>query len=97
MKGFGKMTSLSSALRGALEQRGLDRGIRQREILQRWKDIVGETIARQAEPRHISNGVLWLRVIDATWRMELHGMRAELAKMINDAAGEQIIQEVRVQ
>ncbi len=97
MKGLGKVSPLATALRSALERRGIDRSIREHEILQRWAEIVGDTVARQATPKRMHNGVLWLHVPDATWRMELHSMRSELARTINTAAGEELVQEIRVQ
>jgi predicted nucleic acid-binding Zn ribbon protein len=97
MKGLGKTSSIGTALRVALERRGIDRSIREQQMLQRWSDIVGDAVARQATPRRLYNGVLWLNVPDATWRMELHSMRRELLEKINAAVGEELIREIRVQ
>jgi predicted nucleic acid-binding Zn ribbon protein len=97
MKGLGKTSSLGTALRVALERRGMDRSIREQQMLQRWSEIVGDAVARQATPRRLHDGVLWLSVPEATWRMELHSMRKELLKKINAAVGEELVREIRVQ
>ena len=96
MKSFGKVAPLSEVLRGALERRGIDRQIKEHEVLQRWSEIVGEAVAKQAKPVRLRNGILWLSVADAVWRMELHSMRSELARKINTASGDQLVSEIRV-
>lgn len=74
----------------------MDRHVREQQVLIRWVEYVGEAVARQATPNRFHDGVLWLTVPDATWRMELHSMRRELLERINTAAGEELVREIRV-
>ncbi len=96
MKGIWKISSFGDVLRSALERRGIDRQIKEHEVIQRWSEIAGEMVARHSTPVRMRNGILWLSVQDATWRMELHSMRGELARKINAAAGDELVREIRV-
>jgi predicted nucleic acid-binding Zn ribbon protein len=96
MKRLWKTTMFGSALRNAIEQHGLERGIREQDLFQRWEEIVGPAIARQATPNRLRNGLLWLHVVDSAWRQELSLMRRELVAKINAALGEELVKDIRL-
>ncbi len=96
MNRFWKTTAFGSALKNAIAQQGLERGIREQDLFIRWEEIVGVAIARQAKPHRLRNGVLWLQVVDAVWRQELSLMRRELIAKINAALGEDLVKEIRL-
>jgi predicted nucleic acid-binding Zn ribbon protein len=89
-------TRLGTAMSQALERQGMARRIREQEVLLRWEELVGAAIANHATPERFRNGVLWLSVTDAAWRQELHLMRGGLVARINDALGDEIVQELRL-
>lgn len=96
MKRLWKTRQLGSVLRRVLSEQGLERGIREQYVLQKWKQIVGPAIAANAEPLRLRNGVLWLHVVDAAWRQELSLMRQELIATINTTLGEDIVSDIRL-
>jgi predicted nucleic acid-binding Zn ribbon protein len=86
--------SLNDALRGALDEFGMERKIREQQIFLRWKDIVGQAIANNSAPLRLRDGKLWIQVPQAVWRQELSMMRSELAEKINSALGCRIVEEI---
>ena len=82
------MEPIGEIIRRVLSRRGLGAGIREAEVLGRWPDIVGETLAKQTDPIAIEQGILFIRVPDSAWRNELSMMKEELVKKINTAFGE---------
>ncbi|MBN1449234.1 MAG: DUF721 domain-containing protein [Bacteroidetes bacterium] len=91
-----KTTTLGKALQEGLVRQGLDRRIREEEVLQRWPDIVSTAIANHAHPVRMRRGILWIEVTDAVWRQELHMMRTGLIEKINAFLGEHIVEEIRL-
>ena len=85
------MSSVGEALREAIRRYGLERNIREQEVITRWDDIVGPAISRRARPERIDKGTLVVRVQEPAWRQELYLRRAELMDMINAAAGRPIV------
>jgi predicted nucleic acid-binding Zn ribbon protein len=94
MKRYSKYSSYSEALHSALSEFGLEKGIKEHEVLVRWEEIVGKAIANHAHPTRLEQGKLWIRVSSAGWRQELSLMRVELVAKINNAIGADVVKEV---
>lgn len=62
----------------------------------RWEEIVGGTIAAQAEPTSLRSGVLRIRAASPAWASELMYLRAEIRQRANELLGRPVITEVRV-
>ena len=48
-----------------------------------WDDVVGEHIARVAQPLRVRDRTLFVEVASAAWMMELTMMRRELLRRVN--------------
>lgn len=96
MKRLWQTRPIGAAMRQAIEQQGLERGIGEQRLLQQWEELVGPAIAAHSTPQRLRGGVLWLQVGEAAWRQELSLMRRELIAKINAWAGEEIVTELRL-
>ena len=94
MKKRPRIESFGEALGDALQSFGLERRIKEQELVQRWPELVGSAIAKHATPLRFLNGTLWLQVDDATWRHELFLHRADLAATLNRALRLPLVAEV---
>jgi len=61
-----------------------------------WPDIVGASIAANAEPTSLRAGVLRIRATSPTWATELTYLADDIARRANEVAGRPIVREVRV-
>src|SRR5215470_16520880 len=48
-----------------------------------WKDVVGEPIARNAQPEKIRNGTLFVKVSSPVWMQQLQYMKEIIAEKVN--------------
>jgi len=48
-----------------------------------WRDVVGEAIARNAQPEKIRNGTLFVKVSSPVWMQELQFMKEMIAEKLN--------------
>ena len=94
MKERRPVAPFDEALGSALRSFGLERHVKEHEVLQRWEELVGLAIANHATPVRLLNGTLWVRVVDAAWRHELFLHRAELARTLNEALGMPLVEEI---
>ena len=62
----------------------------------RWPEIVGETVAANAEPTSLQRGVLRIRATSPTWATELTYLAMEIRRRSNELAGHEVVREVRV-
>ncbi len=65
-------------------------------IWSRWAEIVGTSIAMNAEPTSLRKGVLRVRATSPGWATELTYLATEILQRANDIAGREIVREVRV-
>jgi predicted nucleic acid-binding Zn ribbon protein len=77
-----------------LRKLGLERGVKEHEILGRWAEIVGPKIAEVSSAERIRDGKLWVAVNHPAWRNELNFMKAELIEKINRELGEAIVKDI---
>jgi len=76
---------------------GLNLGIKakQFEIWEVWDSVVGEHIARHAQPNQIRNMVLWTVVSSSTWMQQLGFMKKTIVDRLNERIGEEVVKDIR--
>ena len=65
-------------------------------IWRRWPEIVGDDIARNAEPTSLKEGVLRIRTSSPTWATEMSYLANDIKDRVNSALGKQLVHEVKV-
>ena len=90
-----KPKPIRSILEKTFEALEIDVGLKAHSILRRWKEIVGESVALQAQPRSIRNRILFVDVSHSTWMQQLHFLKPTLLEKINAFLGESHIQDIR--
>lgn len=61
-----------------------------------WPDIVGEEIARHAEPTSLKDGVLRIRTNTPVWATEITYLVGEIKQRVDAALGKPLVKEIRV-
>ncbi len=75
------MDRLSDQLRGELSRFGAQSGLA--EIVERWPEVVGDAIARNAWPARIArDGTLHVATADSVWAFELGHRATEIASRL---------------
>jgi len=63
--------AVDGVLGKVISQLGLSKRIREEEILAAWGDIVGAFIAQHSSPQRLIDGILHIRVLQASMHYEL--------------------------
>ena len=87
---------ISSIIRRILSGRGLMGGIEEAEVVGRWAEIVGESLANQTEAVAIEHKILFVRVDDSAWRNELSLMKEDIVEKINDFFGNERVSRIHL-
>ena len=90
-----KPQPIHSILEKALKDLEIDLPIRSYSIWKAWKEIVGEAVAGQTQPRAIRNRILFIDVSHSTWIQQLQFLKPTLLEKINAFLGETHIQDIR--
>jgi len=60
-----------------------------------WDDVVGETIAMNAQPTHFRNGTLLVGVKSHTWVQELQFLKSGIRTKLNVRLGGPVIRDIQ--
>jgi predicted nucleic acid-binding Zn ribbon protein len=59
-----------------------------------WNDIVGTTIARNAQPEKIRNGTLFVKVTSPVWMQQLQYMKEMIAEKLNQRLKTDVVKNI---
>ena len=65
-------------------------------LWRRWPQIVGEDIARNAEPTSLKAGVLRIRTSSPTWATEMSYLAGDIKERVNRALGKPLVNEIKI-
>ena len=74
---------------------GLGERVREAEVIQAWKDVVGEYNALHSKPHRLKEGVLYVQVLQPSIRFELERVRGEVVSKLKERFGARAVREVR--
>lgn len=86
--------SLSDIIEEFLKDTGLQKRLKEREIVAQWDDIVGKLVARTTQSVYIRDRKLFVTIRSSVVKNELNLIREGLMLEINRRAGYQIIDEI---
>lgn len=91
----GSPQSLGSVIDALFHQLGLEKKLKQYDIVDVWPTIVGSQIAQVTSVDKIQNNVLVIKVTAAPWRAELTFRRKEILEKIREAMNSDAIKDIR--
>ena len=59
-----------------------------------WNEIVGKTIARNAQPEKIRHGTLFIKVTSPVWMQQLQFMKNMIADKLNQRLKQEIVKNI---
>jgi hypothetical protein len=59
-----------------------------------WNEVVGPTIARNAQPERIRNGTLFVKVTSPVWMQQLQYMKEMIAERLNQRLGTDTVRNI---
>ena len=74
---------------------GLGERMRETEVLQAWKETVGDFISAHSSPHRLKDGVLYVRVLQPSVHYEMERMRGSITAKLKERFGARVVREVR--
>jgi hypothetical protein len=59
-----------------------------------WNDLVGDVIARNAQPEKIRNGTLFVKVSSHVWMQQLQYMKDTISDKVNEKLGREVVKNI---
>ena len=82
-RGRSKPIALGDILPKTIKQQGMERDFFQYKIYALWNKVVGEAIARHAQPTRFAGGILHVVVKHSSWVQELQYMKEDITERLN--------------
>lgn len=92
----GKTNSIGDILVQYLRDEGLEKPLLERQVVARWGEIMGPTVAQMTRSVEMENGMLQVKLSNAALRAQLFDCRRQLIEKINQAMGAEVVSDVRL-
>ena len=83
-------------MRVIIRQNGLETPLLQKRLIEAWDNVAGEMIAKYTTEKYIRNQDLCVHIENPALRSEISMIKTELIRKLNNAAGGQVIREIRL-
>lgn len=93
-KNHSQIEKLGEILGKSLKRLDLSPRLEEYGVWPIWNEIVGATIARNAQPEKIRNGTLFVKVASSTWMQELQYMKEMISEKLNQSLGRQVVKNI---
>lgn len=90
-----RIQRIDKVLQKALRRMELDTKLEGYRVWSVWPDIVGDQIAKRAQPERLRNRILFVRVSSSTWIQQLQTMKPMLLEKIHRSIPGQAIKDIR--
>ena len=89
-----KTQNIGAVIKNYLQQSGLDRRLKEVEIINSWEELVGTMISRRTKKIELKNGKMIIYLQSSVVKNELMMLRETLKNTLNEKVGEEIIREI---
>jgi len=90
-----KFTKIGDILPSILEAAGLDKKLREREVLSSWAEVVGDDVAARTQAIKIQNGTLYVQVSHGAWMQELRFIEKQIIEKLKTKVPGAEINQIR--
>ena len=94
LKGDPQLEKLGEILKKSLKRLDLSPKLEEYGVWPIWNEIVGATIARNAQPEKIRNGTLFVKVSSSTWMQELQYMKEMISQKLNQSLAKDVVKNI---
>ena len=88
--------SVGGLLGKAMQGLGLGSRVQETEVLQAWREVVGDFIAEHSKPARLKEGILYVHVLQPAIHFELErNWKAQIVQRLRERFGARVVREVR--
>jgi predicted nucleic acid-binding Zn ribbon protein len=91
---FRSLSPLGSTLQGVLKSTELEARVKEHTCVLVWDEVVGEQLARSAQPEFIRDGIMFVATKSAVWSNELTFYKRDLISRLNSRVGGYVLKDM---
>ena len=86
--------SLKEAIDQMLKTFHLDQKMHETKVVNSWETVMGRTVSNRTTQIYMRNKKLFINLNSASLREELHHDREKIIKLLNEEAGQEVVEEI---
>ena len=86
--------NIGDVIRAYLKESGLEKPLKERQLVQSWESLLGKSVARATTRIYIRERKLYVYLSSSVIRNELFMLQDEILRKLNEAAGEEMLSEI---
>lgn len=90
-----QLQPIGDVLFSVLQKKGMASKLQANALLKLWSQAVGPQIASKTKPDSFRNGTLFVLTVSSVWVQQLHFMKEEILKKLNELSGRTVVKEIR--
>ncbi len=90
------MKSLEQALKELIKDLGIEDNILQNQAVHLWSEVVGKRIAKISHAERINRNILFVKVLNDSWRNELIYLKKNIIERLNKRIGKRVVEDIRL-
>lgn len=87
---------LKDAIEAFLKDNNLQTKLNETKVIGAWEEVTGKLISRHTLQMYVKDRTLFVKVDSAALREELTYQRSKLVKKLNQAAGVEVIEDIKI-
>ena len=91
---MGQPQEIGKVISKILKTNSIEKGIKQRQAVAIWEQVVGKEIAAQAKAIKAENSNLLIKVASPVWRSEILLMKTKILQELNKSLGQEAIKDI---
>ena len=91
-----KAQSVGDLIAQFIQGTELEKSLLERQIVQKWPEIMGPMVANLTGEIEMKNGTLFVHIHSAALRQQLFECRYDVIKKLNQAINAQLIKDIRI-
>lgn len=90
------MARVGSILADLVQRLDYKERLREHEVWNVWREVVGDLLASKAEPARIEAGKLFVKVSNSTWMQELQYLKDDVRRRLNERLGAPLVRDIHL-
>lgn len=90
------MKTLQQAINKLIKDLGVEKKVLENQVLNEWSFVVGKRIAEISKAEKIENKILFVKVLNSSWRNELLYHKRNITDKLNKKFGKKIIEDIKL-
>ena len=90
-----RVQPLNALIGKTMQGLGLGELVRESEVLEAWKEVVGDFFAAHSMPSKLKDGVLYVRIMQPSIHFEIERLKGQIVEKLKKRFGARVVRELR--